>query len=88
MLVNFIETFFTFYLYFKSLSIYCQQEGPRQALNYLQKRVRMFPLNAGLRRVFLKFQLDYFRQDATYKYATANTALIALKLGHSKLQRR
>lgn len=68
--------------------MHCQQEGPRQALNYLQKRVRMFPLNAGLRRVFLKFQLDYFRHDATYRHATANTALMALKLGHNKFQRR
>ncbi|XP_062129525.1 superkiller complex protein 3 isoform X1 [Drosophila sulfurigaster albostrigata] len=60
--------------------------GARQALNYLQTQVRMFPLNAGLRRVFLKFLLDYFREDSLYELATANTALMTLKLGHNSLR--
>ncbi|XP_034475811.1 tetratricopeptide repeat protein 37 [Drosophila innubila] len=60
--------------------------GARQALNYLQTQVRMFPQHAGLRRVFFKFLLDYFREDSAYQLATSNTALIALKLGHINLR--
>ncbi|KAH8372463.1 hypothetical protein KR093_011671 [Drosophila rubida] len=60
--------------------------GARQALNYLQTQIRMFPLNAGLRRVFLKFLLDYFREDSVYELATSNMALITIKLGHNSLR--
>ncbi|XP_023171601.2 tetratricopeptide repeat protein 37 [Drosophila hydei] len=60
---------------------YCLiKEGPRQALNYLQQRVRMFPQNPALRKIFVKFILDYFPNDAAYEKALANMALIALKL--------
>ncbi|XP_064547888.1 superkiller complex protein 3 [Drosophila montana] len=60
-------------------------EGPRQALNYLQKRVRMFPHNAALRKIFVKFLLDYFHEDSGYQRAIANMALVALQLGHSNM---
>ncbi|XP_016930315.2 tetratricopeptide repeat protein 37 [Drosophila suzukii] len=61
-------------------------EGVHKALCFLQTRVRMFPHSAGLRKVLLKFLLDYFHEDQTYQLATANMALIALTLGHTNLQ--
>lgn len=57
-------------------------------MSYLQTRVRMFPHSSGLRKVFLKFMLDYFVEDQYYQLATANMALIALKLRHTNLQNR
>ncbi|KAH8314396.1 hypothetical protein KR059_005330 [Drosophila kikkawai] len=61
-------------------------EGARKALSYLQTRVRMFPHSSGLRKLFLKFLLDYFVEDQLYQVATSNTALMALKLRHTNLQ--
>lgn len=75
--INFI------YHYNYHISLY--QEGPRQALNYLQQRVRMFPHNPALRKIFVKFLLDYFPNDATYEKALSTMALITLKLRPSHL---
>ncbi|XP_002138566.2 tetratricopeptide repeat protein 37 [Drosophila pseudoobscura] len=61
-------------------------EGRLDALRYLQKRVRMFPRSAGLRKVLLKFLLDYFAGDQSYRLATSNVALGALRLGHRSLR--
>ncbi|KPU75888.1 uncharacterized protein Dana_GF12228, isoform B [Drosophila ananassae] len=61
-------------------------EGTDKALRYFQSRVRMFPQSADLRKVFLKFLLDYFVQEPSLKLATSNVALIALTLGHTNLQ--
>ncbi|XP_017066147.1 tetratricopeptide repeat protein 37 [Drosophila eugracilis] len=61
-------------------------EGVRQALCFLQTRVRMFPQSTSLRRVFLKFLLDYFHDDRSYQLVTSNMALKALTLGHTNQQ--
>ncbi|XP_017015128.2 superkiller complex protein 3 [Drosophila takahashii] len=61
-------------------------DGVRKALCYLQTRVRMFPHSASLRKVLLKFLLDYFLEERTYQLATSNMALIALTLGHTNQQ--
>ncbi|EDW01165.1 tetratricopeptide repeat protein 37 [Drosophila grimshawi] len=64
---------------------YLISEGLRQAIDYLQKRVRMFPHNPSLRKVFVKFLLDYFQNDPNYQRVISDMALIALKLGHIHL---
>ncbi|XP_052840355.1 tetratricopeptide repeat protein 37 [Drosophila gunungcola] len=61
-------------------------EGARKALCYLQSRVRMYPHSAGLRKVLLKFLLDYFLEERSHQLATSNMALIALTLGHTNQQ--
>ncbi|KAH8279293.1 hypothetical protein KR026_005491 [Drosophila bipectinata] len=61
-------------------------DGTNEALRYLQTRVRMFPQSTNLRKVFLKFLLDYYVQEPSLKLATSNVALLALTLGHTKLQ--
>ncbi|XP_017839970.1 tetratricopeptide repeat protein 37 [Drosophila busckii] len=71
---------------FLTAHCYLINEGPRRALTYLQTRVRMFPQNNGLRKVLVKFLLDYFKDDDAYKCVTANMGLIALKLGHHNLR--
>ncbi|EDW85773.1 uncharacterized protein Dwil_GK23246 [Drosophila willistoni] len=65
---------------------YLINDGPRQALNYLQTRVRMFPHSAALRKVLLKFLLDYFPNDTSMIKPTSNMGLIALTLGHRSLE--
>ncbi|KAH8277940.1 hypothetical protein KR018_010596 [Drosophila ironensis] len=60
--------------------------GTRDALRYLQGRVRMFPQSAELRKLYLKFLLDYFIDDSSLNVAISNVAMIALKLGHTKLK--
>ncbi|EDW89451.1 tetratricopeptide repeat protein 37 [Drosophila yakuba] len=58
-------------------------EGARRAMCYLQSRIRMFPHSRSLRNVLLKFLLDYFFDDQSYRMATSNMGLIALSLGHT-----
>lgn len=76
------------FIYHYNYNISLFQEGPRQALNYLQQRVRMFPQNPAVRKIFVKFLLDYFPNDATYEKALANMALMTLKLKPSFLSDR
>ncbi|BFG04386.1 tetratricopeptide repeat protein 37 [Drosophila madeirensis] len=61
-------------------------EGALEALRYLQKRVRMFPRSEGIRKVLLKFLLDYFADDVSYRLATSNVGLGAITLGHTSLR--
>ncbi|XP_030374099.1 tetratricopeptide repeat protein 37 [Scaptodrosophila lebanonensis] len=94
-----IETIMSEFVAYEYNEVYCAdvsyltahyrlvREGLCEAVNYLQKRVRMFPQSAALRKVFAKFLLDYCFENRKYHLATSNMALTALKLGHLCLKK-